>query len=483
MTSHPERQLVSVVVPVRSRAPYWRLCLQSLAHQHRSDTCDMEILVVIVDNGAIDLAGGLVNNERVRIITPERTLAAAEARNMGAAHARGDVLLFNDDDVLCAPDTVHTHGRIHAHRPGVVCLGYVNGIELTPFDAQRRHPAFAFPGNDASALIRELSGDSAINDVRAAFSRPDSSVSRVMTLPWALCWTLNTSIRACSFVPFDESFETKGSEDLEWGYRLHKSKHEFWLGPQSQTCHIPHPRDRVVEMEVDRRNVRRFLTKWPDLAVEALAAFDCLHAEAMHTYMQKIAALDIEQPDAREIARGLQLTVDGPIERLLLIGFQAKANGCPGIATARIDARGEIVRTGIVLPLLGACLPYGDKEFDCAVVGSVSQILPEALLCRILQEALRVARHVLVYVPEVALDVQRVNAPERGVPRPYWCKRFYFSDELEDFAFCSSRTLRHGTLVSVQWARSMQGITFGHDAWCERKEAVTRCSEVRDGEG
>jgi len=435
-------------------------------------------VMVVVDDGPIDATRPPLNHPGVRIVTPGRKLAAAEARNLGARNAKGDILLFSDDDVVCDPHTVSTHARIHSERPRMLCLGYVNAIELTPFQAeQHRLDAHVF-ACEARDPHRGGGSGVALSDPRASFAKPDSSLSNEMSLPWTLAWTLNTSVPANTFTPFDESFEVKGSEDLEWAYRLHKSQHEIWLGPAARTCHIPHLRDRLAEIEIDRRNVRRFLAKWPDLSVEAVATFDCLHAEKMHSFMQSATEIAVDQPDGQEIAREVHCAIGGPVNTLLLVGLVPNRRASHAVTVVRIDTPARITCSTDSLGLLGASMPYEDKQFPCAVVGGVSHLMPEGLLCRILQETLRVARHVMIYIPRAGPDGHLKNLMF-AVPRPYWCKRYYFSNEFEDFAFGRKRILRTGTLIDVNWAPRMKSIIFGHDAWHAGHPVLSEPGESR----
>jgi glycosyltransferase involved in cell wall biosynthesis len=117
----------SVIVCTRDRAGLLDGCLERLVAEDPSVTWEL----VVVDNGSTDATASVVrrHGETVagghvtRVVEPEPGLSPA--RNRGVAAARGDLLLFTDDDVLvepgwidamCAgfgePDVVAVAGRV-----------------------------------------------------------------------------------------------------------------------------------------------------------------------------------------------------------------------------------------------------------------------------------------------------------------------------------------------------------------------------------
>jgi glycosyltransferase involved in cell wall biosynthesis len=100
---HPGRRpLISVVVPVFNVAPYLQQCVDSISSQSVGD-----LEIVAVDDGSQDDSGAILAAEagrepRLRIITQDNR-GLGDARNAGAAAARGTYLTFADsDDLLTA---------------------------------------------------------------------------------------------------------------------------------------------------------------------------------------------------------------------------------------------------------------------------------------------------------------------------------------------------------------------------------------------
>jgi GT2 family glycosyltransferase len=122
MAALPHLFAVSVVIPTRNRrAPVHRL-LSALAADHGAPAFE----VILVDDGSTDdtiaSVQRLVVPFSLRVIS-QRSSGPAAARNAGAHAARGEVLLFLDDDVEPQAGTIAAHTTFHAAHPDVLGLG------------------------------------------------------------------------------------------------------------------------------------------------------------------------------------------------------------------------------------------------------------------------------------------------------------------------------------------------------------------------
>src|SRR6185295_15846913 len=100
---------LSVIIPTHDRYETLANTLAALAEQSLSAD---EFEVLVVDDGSREETRErirlLAAAHRVRLIEkPQGGLASA--RNRGAAEAGGEFLLFLDDDVVPAPDTLEQH--------------------------------------------------------------------------------------------------------------------------------------------------------------------------------------------------------------------------------------------------------------------------------------------------------------------------------------------------------------------------------------
>jgi glucosyl-dolichyl phosphate glucuronosyltransferase len=99
---------ITVVICTRNRADSLRNTLASLFHAGNLEAPDWEVLVV---ESSTDHTGEICKEfqqkfpDHFRFLT-EKKLGKSNALNMAIAAAKGDILAFTDDDVLCAPDYI-----------------------------------------------------------------------------------------------------------------------------------------------------------------------------------------------------------------------------------------------------------------------------------------------------------------------------------------------------------------------------------------
>ena len=144
MTDVPE---ASVVIPTRNRWPLLRThALPSALEQE-----DVELEVIVVDDGSSDETReelGKIADARLRVIRHETNRGVAAARNSGIAAARGEWLVFLDDDDLWSPRKVRTH--IDAVDTGG--WGYASAVVV---DTESR-PLYALPLPDPAGIVDSL---------------------------------------------------------------------------------------------------------------------------------------------------------------------------------------------------------------------------------------------------------------------------------------------------------------------------------------
>ncbi|MBI3331468.1 glycosyltransferase [Candidatus Peregrinibacteria bacterium] len=112
---HYDKPHISVVIPVHSHFEYTYACLRSIAHN-----TVLRYEVIVVDDGSTDrtqeMLGSLPN---IRVIRQEESQGFIAACNAGAAIARGDYIVFLNNDTLVPPrwlgslaETFQTHARV-----------------------------------------------------------------------------------------------------------------------------------------------------------------------------------------------------------------------------------------------------------------------------------------------------------------------------------------------------------------------------------
>lgn len=122
---------LSVIIPTRDRPAELRLCLDAL---FRARVDGMECIVV--DDGGAAGCKDVVEATLlpVTLLRNEQSLGSGAARNIGAAQARGNVLLFVDDDVLVASGSLRSVVDAFSSEPGLGAL--IGRYDDEPFAPQ-----------------------------------------------------------------------------------------------------------------------------------------------------------------------------------------------------------------------------------------------------------------------------------------------------------------------------------------------------------
>jgi glycosyltransferase involved in cell wall biosynthesis len=108
-----ESPAVSVVTPTYNRRQRLERVLTALDAQ---DAAPGTFEVVVVDDGSTDDTASFLEQRRFRFElrhVRQANAGPARARNVGIENARGDLVLFLDDDVVPAPHLVSEHVRSH----------------------------------------------------------------------------------------------------------------------------------------------------------------------------------------------------------------------------------------------------------------------------------------------------------------------------------------------------------------------------------
>ena len=124
VSGHRDALRATIVVCTRNRADRLSECLAHLVDQ--APTCEVE--VVVVDNGSTDATSDVVRAWRAsnpchRRSVFEPVAGLSLARNRGVTAARGDVVLFIDDDALALHGWVAAHLAAYDRDPEIVAVG------------------------------------------------------------------------------------------------------------------------------------------------------------------------------------------------------------------------------------------------------------------------------------------------------------------------------------------------------------------------
>lgn len=427
-SSHP---LLSIVVPIHNKAASLDRVVRAAASQIMAPG---RFEILLVDDHSTDGSDALAERlaaalPPVRCVTRKvGTAGASRTRNSGIEAACGDWILFLDADVVVHPDLVAD------------CLAWVDTE-----DAVGLVPTY---GSSTTTSLWPLVAPPPPSDVARLADGRWRGVADVrsplhdLAAPWVYFWTTAALVSRDLLLAlggFDEELGGKGSEDIELGYRLHGAGSRFGLVKTAPVLHLPHPRDRAAEEEMDRLHERRMLAKHRSVAMEMLCAFDAGNMEEALRRLAPLRPGDAYEtfwsglaPHGRDFGRSLAFFAQSQA----MIDWLS-----PSVALDHAGALDGDDRE----PLFGIALPYGDGTFDTALLPDLRDTLPEALICRLFQEAQRVARRV-VYLRVDGADSRAAllsSSEFARFDRPYWERSVRVSRYYHDWCGDEIATINH----------------------------------------
>src|SRR5215210_1797770 len=186
----------SIVVATRDRPAKLRRCLQRLA---KLDYPRDRFEVIVVDDGGSVPLAPVVQRQNgsldVTLVTQGKS-GPAGARNAGARRARGDLLVFTDDDCEPRPDWLRRLAAAYTGRPDEAVGGLtVNALPANPYAgvaqtiidvgyAQRNGTSSTLPFFTTNNLAVPATGFRRVGGFDAAFTTAED---RDFCARWAAC--------------------------------------------------------------------------------------------------------------------------------------------------------------------------------------------------------------------------------------------------------------------------------------------------------
>lgn len=279
---------ISVIIPTYNRADVLRKTLEAYFAQ----SGDHQILeVLVVDDGSKDHTPSVVDEcRRLSALSlrylPQENQGLAAARNHAIREAKGELILFGDDDIIPSPGMVAEHVAWHARyrEANVGILGYVTWapeLNPTPFMMWSGHygPQFHFGYFKAG-----------------------------MELDFWHAYFCNTSVKT-SFLSqngvFDATFRHYGWEDIELSYRLHQKGYKLLYNPSALGYHYKYER-----FEDTLRRVRQLHRSQPLFATTEAGKYFAEQA-------RRTSEANGTTPRIKAMARKLLSSLKGPTMPLL----------------------------------------------------------------------------------------------------------------------------------------------------------------------
>lgn len=236
---------VSVVVPTLNRADLLASTIDRIESQTISKD---QYEVLVIDNGSSDHTGAVLEQKskvypNLRVFSQLKRGAAA-TRNVGIRNARGDTVLFVDDDILAEPVLIESHLGYHRRLDRAAIIGTI----VTPW-----HDC----GDPFLRYLRD----------RRIFN-PYSIACGPMDFSYYHTGNVSTSRRLLQEVGgFNEEFHMYGMEDIELGYRLEKIGCQMVHSPEAKGLHqyFPSYRQFIQRCEQAGYSLGKLLELHPEL--------------------------------------------------------------------------------------------------------------------------------------------------------------------------------------------------------------------------
>jgi glycosyltransferase involved in cell wall biosynthesis len=198
---------LSVIIPVYNSAAMLEVCLGALAKSRHQP-----LEVVVVDDGSTDDSAGVAERLGATLLRMPKNSGPAAARNLGAAQAQGDILVFIDADV-----------KIHDDALGIIARRFDEDAKLDAvFGSYDDTPS------DPGRVSR-------FRNLLHCYVHRDAP--REANTFWAGCGAIRLSAFR-SLGGFDARYVTCSIEDVELGMRLARQKHRIETDSSIQVCHL-----------------------------------------------------------------------------------------------------------------------------------------------------------------------------------------------------------------------------------------------------
>lgn len=197
---------ISVVIATYNGREHISYCLDALLGQQTSHTYE----IVVVDDGSMDHVAEVVRTyDNVRFVRQDNAGPAA-ARNRGVHEAKGEIILFIDDDCVASPDWIE---KMLAPFQDPSVMG-VKGSYVT----------------EQRELIAQF--------VQLEYEEKYDKMARAEQVN--LVDTYSGAFRSKTFQEmggFDENFRTASVEDRDFSFRLAQAGHRLIFTPEAKVRH------------------------------------------------------------------------------------------------------------------------------------------------------------------------------------------------------------------------------------------------------
>jgi len=207
MTQSLSGPTVSVIIPVHNGGDNFRRCLLSVRELRPSP----EEIIVVAD-GDTDGSWKVAEEFDMQVLRRPAQGGPAQARNLGAHNAKGDILFFIDADVTVPRDTIEQLVNSFQNYPDLDAL--IGSYDDEPFETN-------FLSQYRNLLHHYVHQTS----------------NRKASTFWGACGAIRREV-FLKMGGFDKDYRHPSIEDIDLGYRLKKAGYKIYLLKEIQIKHL-----------------------------------------------------------------------------------------------------------------------------------------------------------------------------------------------------------------------------------------------------
>ena len=200
------KPLLSIIVPVYNGSDTIGSCIE---HLENIDYPEEKYEIIIVDNNSNDNTRDIIQKYNVKYLFEEKKGQGA-ARNLGVAHAKGDIVGFIDADCLVEKNWVSEVEKSFKNRTTSAVIGLCDHT------------------------TKNITSEMYVQDYEKDWERRSISEDQVSAIAGA-----NFAMKKDIFLElggFDEDFLVQ--EDIELGYRMTNNGHTIMRNPNLKVKHL-----------------------------------------------------------------------------------------------------------------------------------------------------------------------------------------------------------------------------------------------------
>ncbi|MHC1745270.1 MAG: glycosyltransferase [Syntrophobacteraceae bacterium] len=240
----PKRPLVSVIIPVYNNVDYTKQCVASLFEV--GERVDFE--VVVVDDASSDGTREFLADSPfgIRSVTNPRNLGFAGSCNAGARVARGDYLVFLNNDTIVTSGWLSEMIACLKSNPAI---GIVGNLQIYPDSGKVQH---------AGIVCGENRTLFSIYNNQLSHEHPAVVKPREFQFVAGSCMLMEKGL-FFRLGGFDESY-LNSCEDVDLCMKARDAGRKVYYCPQSRIYHFESK--TVAGHPKDERNYRLFIERW-----------------------------------------------------------------------------------------------------------------------------------------------------------------------------------------------------------------------------